>query len=117
MQIMTLNTENVGLSYDTSETQLSRKWWTASTLVGKKILNDRVNLPTPNIRLFGKDGSYNGRHYFEPQFRCAEQGEDTMTEEESSMDTSESENGHTEDMIEQEQNPHKNEQTQSEHTN
>ena len=32
------------------------------------------------------------------------------------MDTSESENGHTEDMIEQEQNPHKNEQTQSEHT-
>ena len=38
-----------------------------------------------------------------------------MTEE-SSMDTSESENGHTEDIIEQEQNPRKNEQTQSEHT-
>ena len=69
--------------------------------IWEKILNDRVNLPTPYIRLFGKDGSYNGRHYFEPQFRCAE-GEDTMTEE-SSMDTSESENGHTEDMIEQEQ--------------
>ena len=99
-------------------------WWTASTLFGKKILNDGANLPTPYIRLFGKDGSYNGRHYFEPQFRSAEQGEDTMTEEssmdtmteESSMDTSGSEKGHIEDMIEQEQSPCKNEQTQSEHT-
>jgi len=83
--------------------------------IWEKILNDRVNLPTPYIRLFGKDGSYNGRHYFEPRFRCAEQGEDTMTEE-SSMDTNESQNGHTEDMIEQEQNPCKNEQTPSEYT-
>ena len=99
-------------------------WWTASTLFGKKILNDGANLPTPYIRLFGKYGSYNGRHYFEPQFRSAEQGEDTMTEEssmdtmteESSMDTSGSEKGHIEDMIEQEQSPCKNEQTQSEHT-
>ena len=80
-------------------------WWTASTLFGKKILNDGANLPTPYIRLFGKYGSYNGRHYFEPQFRSAEQG-----------DTSGSEKGHIEDMIEQEQSPCKNEQTQSEHT-